>query len=148
MVDPLREQQKISYQNGNLQNSYGAEAIPASAGGLEVVQQQPQKYYEHYAPGSQTAEYPQGGHTPDHSQGGYTQDYHQQQQQPGQWQPPPSVIPPESEKKRILGLPVAVFWVIVGGVILVVLGVALGAGLGVGLQKSNNTQSAPAASGT
>lgn len=40
----------------------------------------------------------------------------------------------------ILGLSATLFWVIVGLVVLVVLGIALGVGLGVGLSNNNNRQ--------
>lgn len=45
--------------------------------------------------------------------------------------------PEASEKKTILGLPLVVFWLLVGGAILFVLGIGLGVGLGIGLSQRN-----------
>lgn len=56
---------------------------------------------------------------------------------------PPS---PKERRKRIIGLPVALFWVITGVVILLVLGISLGVGLGVGLSQRATTSTSPSPS--
>lgn len=55
---------------------------------------------------------------------------------------------PAGTRKKILGLPVAGFWLLVGGFVLLVLGVSLGVGLGVGLSQKSTTTGSGGSSAT
>lgn len=69
--------------------------------------------------------------------------YHGYVSKPYEEKQPPSR---RERSKKILGLPVALFWVIIGLVILLVLGISLGVGLGVGLSQRSTTSTSASAS--
>lgn len=114
-----------------LQNSYGPEATMGSyphEGPQVVPHAGPEAVPPHAAPE------PIPGQSPDH---GYVQKAYEYR---GDEEPLPK------KPKKILGLPVALFWVIVGLVILLILGVSLGVGLGVGLSQRATSSTSPASS--
>lgn len=117
-----------------LQNSYGPEASTIdnySHGGPEVVPHAAPEVLPHAAPEAVPGQSPYHGYV--------VKPYEARQPEP----------PPPKKKKKILGLSVALFWVIVGVVILLVLGISLGVGLGVGLSQratSSTSSTSPAAS--
>ncbi|KAI7783626.1 hypothetical protein LA080_011554 [Diaporthe eres] len=69
--------------------------------------------------------------------------YHGYVTKPYEEKQPPS---PKQRSKKILGLPVALFWVLIGLVILLVLGISLGVGLGVGLSQRATTSTSQSSS--
>ncbi|KAJ0114743.1 hypothetical protein N8I77_009329 [Diaporthe amygdali] len=105
-----------------LQNSYGPEAT--------LFEHRPQD-----GPQVVAFEAPEAipGQSPYH---GYVSKPYEEKQPP----------PPKERSKKILGLPVALFWVIIGVVILLVLGISLGVGLGVGLSQRATTSTSPSPS--
>jgi hypothetical protein len=111
----------MSHPEG-LQHSYGPEAIGEQTNAPEVYH--PPAALEHN-PNAQSY----------HPNGGYQ----------GSYEVKPEATVHEKEavtaKRKILGLPVALFWTIVGLVIVLVLGVALGAGLGAGLRHGDSASS-------
>ncbi|KAI3396929.1 hypothetical protein diail_11542 [Diaporthe ilicicola] len=112
-----------------LQNSYGPEMAAA-------------EHNPDYGPQNVTSQSP--GNAPEPVLPGYVPYKEQAEKNDAAYahggEPP---VASTGRRKRILGLPVLWFWVLVGGII-VVLGVALGAGLGVGLsnRSSSSTSSA------
>lgn len=117
-------------QYQTLQNSYGPEpaAVEFHHGGPEVALHSGLEPIPGHPPESGLQLVP-GQH--------YYKPYEEQQQQ---LQPPSGPAPGgNGGKKKILGLSVALFWVLVGAAVLVVLGVALGVGLGVGLRSSQTS---------
>ncbi|KAJ6445410.1 alpha-N-acetylglucosaminidase [Purpureocillium lavendulum] len=115
--------------NGNpLQNSYGPEAVP-----YQTTHQPPLEYYGDTSQHKQLAPWEKTGDSA------------------------PEVVAPtqgaqegNTNRKRILGLPVAAFWILVALIILIVLGIGIGVGVGVGLKNANaepiTTDSPPAPS--
>ncbi|KAF2402645.1 hypothetical protein EJ06DRAFT_528740 [Trichodelitschia bisporula] len=71
-------------------------------------------------------------------------------QQPLQQQQQQQQHPEQAEKprRRVCGLPILLFWIVVGVILLVLLGAGLGAGLGLGLKKKSNPAAAPATNTT
>lgn len=114
-----------------LQNSYGPEAmvgIHPHEGPQVVPHVAPEAVPPHNAPEAVP------GQSPDY---GYVQKAYEDRQ---------DGAPLPGKKKRILGLSAALFWVLVGLVILLVLGISLGVGLGVGLSQRATSSSTPASS--
>lgn len=118
----------------DLQNSYGPEAAMGShpyEGPQVVPHAGPEAVPPHSAPE------PVPGQSPNY---GYVQKPYEDRQ---------NEAPLPKRRKKILGLPIALFWVIVGLVVLLVLGISLGVGLGVGLSQraaSSSTSSGSSAS--
>lgn len=101
-----------------LQNSYGPEAVPN-----QTTYQPPLEYYGDTSQYKQLAPWEKTGDAA-----------------------PEVVVPPtttkdaqngDTNRKRILGLPVAAFWIVVALIILIVLGIGIGVGVGVGLKNAN-----------
>ncbi|KAL3956938.1 hypothetical protein ACCO45_009784 [Purpureocillium lilacinum] len=101
-----------------LQNSYGPEAVPN-----QTTHQPPLEYYGDTSQYKQLAPWEKTGDAA-----------------------PEVVVPPtttkgarngDTNRKRILGLPVAAFWIVVALIILIVLGIGIGVGVGVGLKNAN-----------
>jgi cytoskeletal protein RodZ len=111
----------MSHADG-LQHSYGPELVAEQNNAPEVYH--PPAHLEHNPNGQPNAQV--NGYKP-------YNEYAEKQAVTTQHESP------SGTKRRILGLPVAVFWTIVGLVVLLVLGVALGAGLGVGLKHNDST---------
>lgn len=113
-----------------LQNSYGPEAtVGHPHEGPQVVPHAgPEAVPPHTAPEAVP------GQSPDY---GYVQKAYEDRQNG-------TSLP--GKRKKILGISVALFWVLVGLVILLVLGISLGVGLGVGLSQRATSSTTSASS--
>lgn len=118
--------------DGGLQNSYGLEMeaseYNASYGPQMVPLSAPEAVHEQYYAGQNSA--------------------YAHQNVKNEPQRPASTPSAFDKTKKILGFRLAVFWLSVGGAVLLVLGIALGVGLGVGLSQRNLKSSSSSSSST